>query len=85
VRGREGLGLGDVKLAAVAGAWLGWMSAPIAIEIAALAAIAAFAVSYFAAGRTLDTAAKFPFGLFLAPSIWLAWLIEVTLLTPASL
>ena len=82
VRGREGLGLGDVKLAAVAGAWLDWMSAPIAIEIAALAAIAVFAVRYYAGGRTLDVAAKFPFGLFLAPSIWLAWLIEVTLLAP---
>ena len=82
VRGREGLGLGDVKLAAVAGAWLDWMTAPIAIEIAALAAIAVFAVRYFAGGQTLDTAAKFPFGLFLAPSIWLGWLIEVTLLAP---
>lgn len=82
VRGREGLGLGDVKLAGVAGAWLDWMSAPIAIEIAALATIAVFAVRYYTGGRTLDVAAKFPFGLFLGPSIWLGWLIEVTLLAP---
>lgn len=85
VRGREGLGLGDVKLAGVAGAWLGWMAIPIAIEIAALAAISVFAVRYYAGGRTLDAAAKFPFGLFLAPGIWLGWLIEVTLLAPVSL
>lgn len=85
VRGREGLGLGDVKLAVVAGAWLDWMSAPIAIEIAALAAISVFAVQYFAGRQTLDTTAKLPFGLFLAPSIWLAWLVEVTLLAPPGL
>ena len=85
VRGRDGLGLGDVKLAAVAGAWLGWMSIPIAIEIAALTAISVFAVRYYGGRRTLDAALKFPFGLFLAPGIWLGWLIEVTLLTPGSL
>jgi leader peptidase (prepilin peptidase)/N-methyltransferase len=85
LRGREGLGLGDVKLAGVAGAWLDWMSIPIAIEIAALAAIAVFAIRHYAGGRAFDAAAKFPFGLFLAPSIWLGWLIEVTLLAPAGL
>ena len=79
LRGREGIGLGDVKLAGVAGAWLGWIAMPIAIEIAALSAIAVFAVRHYAAGRPLDAALKFPFGLFLAPSIWLGWLIEVTL------
>src|SRR5205807_1490924 len=40
-RGRDGIGLGDVKLAGVAGVWLDWVAMPIAIEIAALAAIAA--------------------------------------------
>src|SRR5262245_3040222 len=32
LRSRHGLGLGDVKLAGVAGAWLGWATIPIAIE-----------------------------------------------------
>jgi hypothetical protein len=31
-------------------------------------------------GQAIDTAAKFPFGLFLAPSIWIGWLLETTLL-----
>src|SRR5436305_85285 len=81
LRGRDGIGLGDVKLAGVAGAWLGWLAIPIAIEIAALAAIAVFAVVHYVAGRPLDAALKFPFGLFLGPSIWLGWLLDVTLLS----
>lgn len=81
LRGRDGIGLGDVKLAGCAGAWLSWLAMPIAIEIAALVAIAVVAVRHYAAGRPLDAALKFPFGLFLAPSIWLGWLIDVTLLS----
>ena len=81
-RGRDGLGLGDVKLAGVAGAWLGLLTIPIAIEIAALAALAVFGLRAYARGRAFDRALKFPFGLFLAPSIWLGWLLEMTLLAP---
>ena len=32
--------------------------------------------------RQLDATLKFPFGLFLAPSIWACWLLEATLLAP---
>jgi len=80
LRGRDGIGLGDVKLAGVAGAWLDWLTLPIAIEIAALAAIAVFGMRHYARTRAFDPALKFPFGLFLAPSIWLGWVIEMTLL-----
>jgi leader peptidase (prepilin peptidase)/N-methyltransferase len=39
-RGRDGLGLGDVKLAAVAGAWVDWRLLPYVVEAAALAGLA---------------------------------------------
>jgi len=82
LRGRDGLGLGDVKLAGVAGAWLSILTLPIAIEIAALTALAVFGVRHYTSGRAFNPALKFPFGLFLAPSIWLGWLLEATLLAP---
>jgi leader peptidase (prepilin peptidase)/N-methyltransferase len=80
IRGRQGIGLGDVKLAAVAGAWLEWSTIPIAIEIAALAALATVAIRQFARGRPLRATGRLPFGLFLAPAIWLGWLLDATLL-----
>jgi leader peptidase (prepilin peptidase)/N-methyltransferase len=78
-RGREGLGLGDVKLAGVAGAWLDFMLMPIAIEIAALSALGFYLIRHFVAGRRLTRTTRLPFGLFLAPSIWLAWLMGAVL------
>jgi leader peptidase (prepilin peptidase)/N-methyltransferase len=80
IRGRQGIGLGDVKLAAVAGVWLEWTTIPIAIEIAALAALGAVAIRQFARGRPLRALARLPFGLFLAPAIWLGWLLGAILL-----
>src|SRR5215831_11747011 len=71
-RGREGLGLGDVKLAAAAGVWLDWPSIPLAIEIAAVAALAVYATAHVAGRRRIRAATRLPFGLFLAPAIWLA-------------
>jgi len=86
MRGQEGLGLGDVKLACVAGVWLDWPAIPVAIEIAALSALAVCAVRYFRDGRSFRATTKMPFGLFFAPAIWLAWLLGATLLAgPAGL
>jgi len=48
-------------------------------EIAALAAIAVFCVRHYAAGKPIDTALKFPFGLFFAPAIWIGWLFDTLL------
>jgi leader peptidase (prepilin peptidase)/N-methyltransferase len=74
-RGREGLGLGDVKLAGVAGVWLDWTILPIAVEIAALGALGFVALRGVRSRRAPDPLAKLPFGTFLAPSIWLCWLL----------
>jgi leader peptidase (prepilin peptidase)/N-methyltransferase len=75
-RGRDGLGLGDVKLAAVCGAWLDLATVAAVIELAALAAIAAYLVNAALRRERLRATALLPFGLFLAPTIWLGWLGE---------
>ena len=79
LRGREGIGLGDVKLAGVAGVWLDWPSIPVAVEIAALAALAVCLVRWLALGRAISATTRLPFGAFLAPAIWIAWLGETML------
>jgi leader peptidase (prepilin peptidase)/N-methyltransferase len=80
MRGRQGIGLGDVKLAAVAGAWLGLNAMPVAIEIAALSALVVYAIRHLALRRPLRATTRLPFGLFFAPAIWLGWLLEATVL-----
>ena len=78
-RGRDGLGLGDVKLAAVAGAWLGWAMIFAALELAALAALGAYLATALLQRRALKGTAFLPFGSFLAPAIWFGWLAEAIL------
>jgi leader peptidase (prepilin peptidase) / N-methyltransferase len=80
IRQREGIGLGDIKLAGVAGAWLDWATIPVAVEIAALAALAIYVTRQLAGGRAVSATARLPFGLFFAPAIWLGWLLQAALL-----
>jgi leader peptidase (prepilin peptidase)/N-methyltransferase len=79
LRGREGIGLGDVKLAAVAGIWLDFFAIVLAIEIAALAALT-IALTRALRGRRVTGATAMPFGLFFAPDIWACWLLERSIL-----
>lgn len=74
-RGVEGLGLGDVKLAAVAGAWLGPEPLAMACLFAALGGLVAALFRLVAArGGRLDAPAHIPFGSFIAPAILVFWL-----------
>lgn len=79
-RGRPGLGLGDVKLAAVAGAWLDWLAIVATIEIAALAALLGFGIWRFVLRRPVNITTPLPFGLFLAPAIWIGWIGQTLIL-----
>jgi leader peptidase (prepilin peptidase)/N-methyltransferase len=82
LRGRQGLGLGDVKLALVAGAWLDWQMIPIAIELAVFAALSAYGLRQLASGQSISATSRMPFGLFFAPAIWISWVLQVKLLAP---
>lgn len=73
-QGRDGLGLGDAKLFAAAGAWLGWTALPFVALIASGAGLA-----LVLAGSRLRKASEPPaqvaFGPFLAGAFWVVWLL----------
>ncbi|WP_431267087.1 prepilin peptidase [Dankookia sp. P2] len=73
LRGREGLGQGDAKLLAVAGAWLGWQALPQMVLLAALAGLGLAGLLALRRGG-LDPAAPLPFGPCLTLALWLCWL-----------
>lgn len=73
LRAREGLGQGDSKLLAGAGAWIGLGGLPSVVLIAATAALAMLLLHAKAdAALTADT--RVPFGSYLALGLWLTWL-----------
>ncbi len=72
-RGREGLGLGDAKLLAAAGAWLGWQALAGVVVVGAAAALAVTVARGVLRGHLGGTDA-IAFGPFLALGLWLSWL-----------
>ncbi len=73
VRGREGLGLGDAKLLAGAGAWVSWSGLASIVLVAALAALAVVLARWLA-GRAPSPTERVPFGPYLCLGAWLVWL-----------
>ena len=78
--GAEGLGLGDAKLFAAAGSWLGWQALPLVLLIAALAGLA------YAILRLGPRDAPIAFGPMLAFAFLLCWIVQgfFTLSSPFS-
>ncbi len=78
LRGREGLGVGDAKLLAAAGAWLGPGSLPLVVLIGAAAALAAALLT----GAHRRPQEPVPFGPWLALGFWSVLLVELRGLDP---
>ena len=73
LRGRDGLGGGDAKLIAAAGAWCGTMLLPLIVLGSALTGLLA-ALALALAGRPVTSTTRIPFGPCIALAFWLAWL-----------
>lgn len=71
-RGIEGLGLGDAKLFAAAGAWLGWQALPAVLLCAALGGLAQVALR-----RPGQRDQPLAFGPWLAAGLFLNWIWRV--------
>lgn len=73
VRGIDALGMGDAKLFAASGAWLGLGGLPSVLLIASLAALLMVLVAKVR-GVAIDRSTRIPFGPFLALGFWITWL-----------
>lgn len=71
-RGYDGLGGGDVKLAAAMGAWLGPTGCAFAIAVAAFGALAVELVFGLLRSGRIDAKRRVPFGAYLCGAFWLA-------------
>lgn len=79
-RGYEGIGLGDAKLLAAGGAWVGIGSIPLVLLIASgLGILATLTVSQKT--RTNRLRFALPFGPCLCFGIWVAWCVGQTLIS----
>jgi len=75
-RGRDGLGFGDVKFMAGAGAWVGWQGlAPLTL-IASVSALLYIVILRIRHGR-FDPDTQLPFGPFLSFATLLVWCAQV--------
>ena len=73
MRGREGLGFGDAKLMAGAGAWTGWEGLGTVLFLGVAVSFVILLVMRLG-GKQLDAGTKVPLGTGLAVGIWLTWL-----------
>jgi len=74
LRGREGMGFGDAKLLAAAGAWVSWEGLPSVVLVGSLATLAWIAAAGLAGRRPRLTSA-IPFGPGLCLGTWVIWLM----------
>lgn len=73
LRGKDGLGRGDAKLMAAAGAWCGWVNLPFVVLIASAAGLAMLLLPSF---RQSSQYGRLPFGPFLALGFFIVWSVS---------
>lgn len=73
LRGREGLGLGDAKLLAAAGAWVSWQGLPGVVLLGSLSALILVLLA-MVVGFGPDPSRRMAFGPYLCLGTWLIWL-----------
>jgi len=74
LRGHDGMGLGDAKLLAGAGAWLGWQGLPFVALLGSAAGLV-FAAALRLAGKQIDATSQIAFGPFLCAAVFVTWLV----------
>jgi leader peptidase (prepilin peptidase) / N-methyltransferase len=75
LRGNEGLGLGDIKLAAAIGAWLPVEAIPLCFGLATSGGLLLVLFAHLD-GRPVSRTTRIPFGAFLCPALWIVFYLD---------
>ena len=75
IRKAEGLGLGDVKLAAAIGAWLPLEAIPLCFGLATGGALLTVMAARLS-GQAVMRTTRIPFGAFLCPALWIVFFAD---------
>ena len=75
IRKTEGLGLGDVKLAAAIGAWLPLEAIPLCFGLATSGARVMVMLARLS-GQAVMRTTRIPFGAFLCPALWIVFFAD---------
>ncbi|MEE1611410.1 prepilin peptidase [Microvirga sp. CF3016] len=81
IRGRDGLGLGDVKFMAGAGLWVGWHGLAPILFVSSLSALLFLGLCRVFSGR-FDPQHELPFGPFLCIGTSTVWAVQVAGVAP---
>ncbi len=76
LRGRDGLGEGDAKLMAAAGAWVGVTALSDVLLGGALLTLAVAIIDGLWRGQKLQAVTRLPFGPGLCAALWIVWLLS---------
>jgi leader peptidase (prepilin peptidase)/N-methyltransferase len=75
IRKTEGLGLGDVKLAAAIGAWLPFEAIPLCFGLATSGALLTVMLARLR-GQAVMRTTRIPLGAFLCPALWIVYFAD---------
>lgn len=77
-RGYDGLGMGDIKFAAAAGAWVGWQGLAPLLTIASLMALLVIVSNRVLSGEAIALSTRVPFGPFLGIALIIVWWVQTS-------
>jgi leader peptidase (prepilin peptidase) / N-methyltransferase len=75
IRRSEGLGLGDIKLAAAIGVWLPVEAIPLCFGLATTSALIVVMFAHLG-GQSVTRTTRIPFGAFLCPALWIVFYLD---------
>ena len=73
--GKDGIGMGDAKLLAGAGGWLGILALPMVTLVASGSALALILLKALVTRKSVEAGQRLPFGPFIAIGFWAVWLV----------